>query len=84
MLCSGLLAVLALLVVETDQFSSLPSSQFGTFDFAELESASYQVEIATAPVSELQLQESLIQEGEVHRTDTTVLSTLCVVTLCVH
>ena len=51
-----LLSLLALFVVETNQFGGVPSTQFGTFDFLELESASYQVEIATAPVSELQLQ----------------------------
>jgi hypothetical protein len=50
------LSLLALFVVETNQFGGVPSTQFGTFDFLELESASYQVEIATAPVSELQLQ----------------------------
>ena len=60
----GVLSVLALLVVETCQLSGVPSAQFGTFDFLELENTAYQVEIATAPVSELQLQESL-QAGEV-------------------
>lgn len=58
----GLLSVLALLAVETSQFSGVPSAHFGTFDFLELESAAYEVEIASTPVSELQLQKSAESE----------------------
>ena len=50
------LYVLALLAVETSQFNGVPSAHFGTFDFLELESAAYEVEIASTPVSELQIQ----------------------------
>ena len=60
-----MLAVLALLVTETCQFSDVSRAELGTFDFLELDSAAYQVEIASAPVSELQLQESLQAQGEV-------------------
>lgn len=61
-----ILSVLVFLVVrvaETGQFSGVPSAHFGTFDFSELESASYEVKITNTPVSELQLQEKT--KGEV-------------------
>ena len=35
------------------------SGHFGTFDFAELETVSYEVEIQSAPVSELQFEENV-------------------------
>lgn len=50
-------------VAETGQFSGVPSAHFGTFDFAELESAAYEVKITNTPVSELHLQENT--KGEV-------------------
>ena len=50
--------VLVLLVSETRQFSSVSSSHFGTFDFAELENAAYEVDIASTPMSELQFEVS--------------------------
>ena len=51
-------AVLVLLVSETRQFGSVSSSHFGTFDFAELENAAYEVDIASTPMSELQFEVS--------------------------
>ena len=56
------LSVLVLLVVKTCQFSGIPSAHFGTFDFLELESAAYEVEIASTPVSELELRENAERE----------------------
>ena len=56
------MAFLVLLAVETCQFSGVPSSHFGTFDFLELENAVYEVEISSAPVSELQLHQNAQKE----------------------
>lgn len=61
-----ILSALVFLLVhvdETGQFIGVPSAHFGTFDFAELERASYEVQITSTPVSELQLQEKT--KGEV-------------------
>lgn len=59
-----LISVVVLLSAETCQFSGIPSNRFGAFDFMELESMAYEVEIASAPISELQLQEKTEQEGD--------------------
>ena len=55
------LSVLALLAVQTYQFSGVPSAHFGTFDFLELENTAYEVEITSTPVTELQIQEKEVR-----------------------
>ena len=64
-LLSELLLIMVWYASESNQFSGVPSTHFGTFDFAELEGAAYEVEISSTPVSELQFQENA--EGEVRR-----------------
>lgn len=43
-------------VLSSEAAHLVDSAHFGTFDFAELETVSYEVEIQSTPVSELQLE----------------------------